>query len=215
MYKYKTIIFDMDGTVLNTVTDLKNAINYALTKNGLKTRTEDEVKSFLGNGMKVLVTKSVGEAATEELLKKVSDDFGSHYMSHCNDNTKPYEGIPQLMKKLHDEGVKIAIVSNKPEIAVVELNRLFYNEITDLCMGEREGLKRKPAPDMVLKAMEILNADPASTVYIGDSEVDFETAKNSGLPCISVTWGFRSREHLISIGANMLADSPEDILKYL
>ena len=214
-YKYKTVIFDMDGTVLNTVTDLMIALNHALTLNGMPTRTEAEVKSFLGNGMKYYMERAVAPGSTEAEIEAVTRAFGEYYMAHCNDNTRPFDGIPELMTRLHNDGLRLAIVSNKPDKAAVALNELFFKDFTDLTMGEREGLKRKPAPDMVWEALRILDSKKEEAVYIGDSEVDYETAKNAGLPCILVRWGFRTPETLKALGATMIAESPEDILKFL
>jgi len=214
-YKYTTVIFDMDGTVLNTVTDLMNALNHGLKKAELPLKNEDEVKRILGNGMRYMIEHAIPEGTSPEKQQIVFDGFKEFYYEHSNDNTKPYDGIVELMEELHRDGVRMAIVSNKPDKACQDLNEQYYKDITDLCMGEREGLKRKPAPDMVYEALRIMGCDKETAIYVGDSEVDYETAKNSGLPCISVTWGFRSKEHLISIGADKLADTPAEILHYL
>lgn len=214
-YKYKTVIFDMDGTVLDTVDDLTDSVNAGLLKANLPLRTRDEVQSFLGNGMKVLIEKAVPKNITEEEKNLVWEGFRSYYKEHCNDKTHAYDGIVELMEKLKEDGIKMAIVSNKADSACQELSKLYFDNLVDLSIGESSQLARKPAPDMVWKAIDMLGADKETSIYIGDSEVDFETAKNSNIACISVLWGFRTKEFLESIGATNFAKKPADIVKLL
>lgn len=211
----KAVIFDMDGTVLDTLDDLTDTLNYALTKNNLPTHTRDEVKTYVGNGVKVMMQKAVPENTSKEVMDSMFAHFKEYYKDHCNDKTHAYEGIPELMQYLKNAGIKLAIVSNKIDSAVKDLNNLHFNGMVDEAIGERKGVNKKPAPDMVFEAMEKLNVTKDEAVYIGDSDVDYATAKNSGLPCISVLWGFKSREFLESLGADCFAETPDDIKRIL
>lgn len=210
-FRYKTVIFDMDGTVLDTLEDLTDTVNYALGKFDLPLRSLEEVRMFLGNGIKALMQSVVPDGEKNPLYSQVFDAFKDYYKEHCNDKTHAYEGIPELMELLNKEGIKMAIVSNKVQSAVTDLNERYFKGLTEVAIGETHGIARKPAPDMVFKAMEILGADAETTVYVGDSEVDYNTAKNSGLDCISVLWGFRTKEFLEKIGATTFAEKPMDI----
>lgn len=210
---YKTAIFDLDGTLLNTLEDLWHSTNLALVHYGWLPRTEDEVRLFVGNGTKVLLDKAIPGGVRNPKFKEAMEYYEKTYGEHQFDNTQPYAGIPEALKELARRGVKMAIVSNKPDFAVKDLNRKFFG--LPIACGDKEGQNRKPAPDVVFAAMKELGADPGSTVYIGDSEVDIETAKNAGLPCISATWGFRSREWLTGHGAETFADTPGDLVKLI
>jgi phosphoglycolate phosphatase len=213
--KYKNVIFDLDGTLLDTLEDLKNAVNFALEKNGFPVRSIDEVRSFVGNGIKVLIRRAVPEGTGETAYKRVYDDFVVYYKEHCKDNTAPYRGIPELLDALCGSGVKMAIVSNKGQFAVDELYDRFFRAYICTAVGGREDMRTKPCPDGVFIAMDALSAGTDDTVYIGDSDVDIETAKNAGLDCISAGWGFRSRDFLIEHGAAIIADKPGDVMKYI
>ena len=201
--KYNYIIFDLDGTLLNTLDDLRDSTNFALRRFGFSERTTDEVRL------------SVPEATDEKTEADCLAVFKAHYKDNMTNKTAPYPGIMELLKKLRALGVKIAVVSNKFEPAVVGLCEDYFGELVDAAVGQTEDRQKKPAPDGVLYATKLLGANPAETVYSGDSEVDVVTARNSGLPCIGVSWGFRDRKVLVDGGASYIADSAEDILSIM
>lgn len=215
MHKITTIIFDMDGTVLNTLDDLTDSVNYVLSKFGLPARSRDEYRQFFGNGIGYAMKCAAPEGTPDSLIEEMIPVFKEYYDIHCLDKTGPYDGIIDLMKKLRDSGYKLAIVSNKIDSAVKELNERFFSEYVSVAIGERPGVNRKPAPDTVFAALAELGSSTDEAVYIGDSEVDLMTAKNSNLPCIAVLWGFRDRDFLIKNGASAFAKTPEDIISYL
>lgn len=210
---YKTAIFDLDGTLLNTLEDLWHSTNLALVHYGWDVRTEDEVRRFVGNGTKVLLDHAIPGGVNNPKFDEAMAYYEKMYGIHQFDNTQPYSGIPEALKQLADSGVKMAIVSNKPDFAVKDLNKKFFG--LPIACGDKEGQNRKPAPDVVFAAMKELGADPDSTVYVGDSEVDIATAQNAGLPCISVTWGFRGKDWLTSHGAQTFAEKPEDLVELI
>ena len=207
-----TVIFDMDGTVLDTLSDLAGAINHELSRYHMPQRTENEVRSFVGNGIRVALKLAATEGTTDEMLDDMVADFRTYYDAHCLDNTKPYAGITELMKSLSEKGCKLGIVSNKIDSAVKELSDRFFKEYVTVAIGEKPGINRKPAPDTVTHAMKELGSSKEETVYVGDSEVDVLTAKNTGIPCISVLWGFRDKDFLKENGATTFADAPSEIL---
>ena len=207
-----TVVFDMDGTVLNTLEDLAGSMNYSLKAVGLPERTVDEFRRFVGNGAREALRKALPEGTSTDILDEMFPIFKEHYDEHCLDKTGPYEGILDLMKELKKRGYRMAIVSNKIDSAVKELNKRFFGDLIDVAIGEQPGVNRKPAPDMVETALKELGSTKEESVYVGDSEVDYLTAKNSGLPCISVLWGFRDKEYLIEQGAYCFADAPADIV---
>lgn len=228
MKKKNTIVWDLDGTLMDTIVDLKNAVNYALRINGMEERTLVEVRQFVGNGVRRLIELAVPESMERgkrnpELFEKVFTDFKSYYVEHCQDNTGLYEGIAEALKALKDKGIRMAVVSNKlqqgvTELANSEVHTVGKNDSLRLCdymdvsIGERPEIARKPAPDMVVKALEELGAEKDEAVYVGDSEVDVLTARNSGLPCISVLWGFRSIDVLKEYGADTFVKHPIEIV---
>lgn len=203
------LIFDLDGTLLNTLYDLKNAVNYSLEKFGFQRRTLEEVRKAVGNGLKMLVKRSLPNDASEETVETVLAEMKGYYALHCHDETVPYEGILDLLRTLKAEGYSLAIVSNKADAMVQTLNRVFFDDIFDFALGESQNYARKPAPDMVFAAMDALGKN---AVYIGDSEVDLLTAKNAGLPCLAVSWGFRSEADLRSAGAENIYSTVESLL---
>jgi phosphoglycolate phosphatase len=213
--KYKLAIFDMDGTILDTLEDLKNATNYALRTHGLPERTLDEVRSFVGNGILLLIQRAVPAHTAEPTIQAVFQTFTAYYAEHCADATKPYDGIVPLIQALRTAGIKTAVVSNKADFAVQELVIEYFDGCFDAAVGERKGMNKKPAPDSVYEVLSLLEIDKSEAVYIGDSDVDLETAKNSGLPCIAVEWGFRTHDFLIEHGADILVSKPEEILELL
>lgn len=215
--RINTVIFDMDGTVLYTLDDLKTATNVILRQYGYPERSLDEVRQFVGNGIRKTIERAVPAdvAENQELIDLMFTDFQKYYDVHCLDETRPYDGILELMDTLKAKGYKMAIVSNKVDTAVKELNQHFFGDRVPVAIGERPGVKKKPAPDTVFAALEELGSTKEESVYIGDSDVDFNTALNSDMPCISVLWGFRDRDFLESIGASTFAQKPEDILGLL
>lgn len=208
---YKLAVFDMDGTILDTLEDLMDSVNFALSECGYPTRTYDEVRRFVGNGIRKLIERAVPEGLTVEEIDRVHEVFTGHYKLHCADKTKAYDGIKPLLEKLRANGIKTAVVSNKADYGVQELCREYFDGLFDYAVGEREGIRRKPAPDSVNEALRVLNTDKSEAVYIGDSDVDFETAKNAELTCISVLWGFRDEEFLRERGATLFVRRPEEI----
>lgn len=209
---YNTYIFDLDGTLLSTLGDLAASCNYALRTNGMPERTIDEVRVFVGNGVKKLMERAVPNGEDNPAFEKTYSDFRKHYMEHNLDTTKPYDGVMDLLKELNSRGKKVAVVSNKFYAATKELCRHFFGNLVQVAIGEREDIRKKPAPDTVIEAMRQLGVTTEGAVYIGDSDVDIETARNSGMPCISVLWGFRDRDFLLQHGATTLVDTPTDIL---
>lgn len=211
MGKYKLLIFDMDGTILDTLKDLTISTNYALKKSGLNERTQSEVRSFVGNGIKKLIERAVPENTEEETSKKVFSDFNEYYKDHCYDFTKSYDGIEELLKKLKKEGYKTAVLSNKADYAVKELSDKFFGELFDYSAGVKENMKTKPSPDGVIEIMKNFGIPKESTLYIGDSEVDILTAKNAGVDCVSVDWGFKSKKFLEENGANIIVSTADEL----
>lgn len=204
-----TIIFDLDGTLLNTLDDLWASVNYSLAQHCLPPRSKSEIRSFLGNGVKVLIEKSVPTGTSPSQTIEVLTTFRTYYIAHSMDRTRPYDGIPGMLEILHSKGIKTAIVSNKPDAAVQELYEKLFKDKIDIAIGERPSLRRKPAPDMVFEALESLGSNVENSLYVGDSEVDMSTARNSNMRCISVSWGFRDRNFLVEAGAETIIDKPE------
>lgn len=215
MKNYDLVIFDMDGTILDTLEDLQDSLNYALKQFHFPPRSYEEVRRFVGNGLANLVRLAVPEGTTDELKEAVLQELKAYYHVHCKDKTKPYDGICDLILELRQAGYKTAVVSNKVDSAVHQLCEEYFPGLFDVSIGDRKGFLRKPAPDSVWEVLRVLGVEKDRAVYIGDSEVDVLTARNSGLDMITVTWGFRDREILIEHGANCFADSMEDVLKYL
>ena len=212
MKEYTTYIFDLDGTLLDTLDDLAASTNYALHQHGMPQHSREEVRMFVGNGVGRLIARAVPENTPVETYEQVLQTFREHYLIHGLDRTKPYPGIMPLLRNLKQRGKLIAVVSNKFYAATQELCTHFFGPLVDVAIGEREDIRRKPAPDTVNEALRQLHADRASAVYIGDSDVDIATARNSAMPCISVLWGFRDRQFLIDNGATCLVSSPQEIL---
>ena len=210
--KYKAIIFDLDGTLTDTLEDLFISTNYALRSCNLPERRLDEIRRFVGNGVQKLIEKAVPEGTDRTVLERCFETFRAHYVIHCQDHTCLYPGIASLLIALHAKGYLMAVVSNKIQTGVTELARTFFHGVIDVAIGEQAGIPRKPAPDMVQAALSRLGVTASEAVYVGDSEVDLLTAANAGLPCISVLWGFRSRDFLLAHGASILAECPQDVL---
>ena len=208
---YTTILFDLDGTILDTGEDLQHSLNHVLEKYGMPPRSLADTRRFLGNGIRRLIELGAGEGVPADTLDAMFSDFKAYYRLHCLDRTRPYEGIVPLLTSLREAGAKTAVVSNKADFAVQSLAERFFPGLFDFAVGEREGIRRKPCPDSVLETLSRLNADREQAVYIGDSEVDIATARNAGLPCLSVTWGFRTEEALKESGAERLVHSTEEL----
>ena len=202
----------MDGTVLNTLDDLTLSMNFVMTEFGFPTHSVEEYRSAFGNGVRYALEKTAPHGTPSDVIDKMISIFKEHYDAHCLDNTRPYDGVIPLMKQLKERGFRMAIVSNKIDSAVKELNEKFFSDVVDIAIGERAGIKRKPAPDMVFLALDELGASADDAVYVGDSEVDLKTAQNSSLPCVSVLWGFRDRDFLKETGGETFAVSPRDLL---
>lgn len=215
MLKYKLVLFDLDGTILNTLEDLADSLNYALGRSGFPRRSLDEVRRFVGNGIRLLIERGVPEGTGAEETDRVHADFTAHYLLHSSDKTRPYEGVTQLVEKLRGMGARTAVVSNKADAAVGPLCDRYFPGLFDLAVGERPGVKRKPAPDCVSAVLRELGVDRDRAVYIGDSEVDIETARNAGLDCVIVDWGFREADFLRERGAETIASTPEQVLELL
>ena len=218
---FNVYVFDLDGTLLDTLQDLANSVNYALRQHGMPEHSIDDVRRFVGNGVRLLMERAVPDGARNPQFEAAFATFRQHYMQHSLDNTRPYDGIPELIHELKARGCQMAVVSNKMMAATQELVRHFFPDIP-VAIGEHEaaGIRKKPAPDTVFEALRQLavsqkpkaNSQKPTAVYVGDSDVDIETARNSGLPCISVLWGFRNRDFLLAHGATTFAEHPLDIL---
>ena len=211
MARISTVVFDLDGTLLNTLDDLTDSTNYALAQFGFPPRSVEEVRRFVGNGVRELMVRAVPPGTESERLEAVLDCFKRYYVKHCMVKTGLYPGVAALLRELNAKGYKTAIVSNKLQGGVDELYHRYFKDTVQVAVGERAGIRRKPAPDMVEIALRELGAEKDEAVYVGDSDVDVATAAHAGIPCISVLWGFRSRDFLERNGAVRFADSPADI----
>ena len=212
---YKAIIFDLDGTLLNTLDDLAASVNFALDSFGFPRRTSEEVRRFIGNGVIKLMQRATPDGIDGETFEKCFNTFKAHYLEHMCDNTKPYDGILPLLKTLSKKGIKTAVVSNKLHSGVVGLCKDFFGDLLTCVFGVETEDERKPAPKNVFKAFDALGVSQTEAIYVGDSEVDVMTAKNAKLSCIGVTWGFRDEEELLKSGAQFIAHNVEDILKII
>lgn len=212
----KTVIFDLDGTLLDTLGDLAASVNHALRAHGLPERSQAEVRRFLGNGIRNLMEQSVGGAVTGEAFEQVLQTFRSYYVDHCLDTTHPYPGIMELLAALRERGVKMAIVSNKLHPAVQELSDRFFRGYIASAVGESATVRRKPNPDAVLQALKEMESQADEAIYVGDSEVDLATAQNAGLRCALVTWGFRDEDYLRALpGSPAFVHEPSELIALL
>ena len=211
----QAVIFDLDGTLLNTLEDLTDAVNYALTEYHKPERTLEEVRRFVGNGIAKLVERAVPEGTEPAEQDKILSAFRNYYGIHCQDKTAPYEGILEILEEFNKKNIKLAVVSNKADFAVQELIPVYFGELIIVAKGENEaaGIRKKPAPDMVETALQELGCTKDKAVYVGDSDVDAMTAANAGLPFIGVSWGFRERSFLEKNGTVIIADDPKELLK--
>ena len=207
----RAILWDLDGTLLDTLGDLAASTNAALAMHAMPARTLDEIRAFVGNGVKKLIERAVPAGTPEEETGRVLSSFIDHYAQHSNDTTCPYPGVIELLDRLAVRGIRMGVVSNKIDFAVKELSERYFGQRMHVAVGDDPSRRRKPAPDSVLEAMRLMGALPEETVYIGDSEVDVQTAANAGLVCVAVSWGFRSRENLIAAGAQRIAATADEL----
>lgn len=216
MISTKAVIFDLDGTLLDTIQDLYLSCNHAMNEVGSKERTLEEVRAFVGNGYPRLIELCLENGKENPLYDKAVESGKKWYSIHCNDNTKPYDGILEVLETLSSKGIKSAIVSNKPDPQVKDLCKIYFSKYitTDFAIGENEknGIKRKPYPDSLNKVLQLMGISKEEAIYVGDSDVDIMTAKNAGLRCISVCWGFRSKEFLLENGATNIISAPDELL---
>ncbi len=211
--RYSLAVFDLDGTILDTLTDLAAAVNAALSRHGYPKRGVGEVCSFVGNGVKKLIERAVPDGTTPKETDAVFEDFMAYYRLHCADATAPYDGIPEILSDLRAAGVRLAVLSNKAHAATVALCERYFPQLFDAVLGEREamGIRKKPAPDALLALMHEMGVTAGETVYIGDSDVDVQTAAAAGVDLLAVSWGFRSAKLLREAGATVIADSAEQL----
>lgn len=213
--KYRLAIFDMDGTVLNTLTDLTDCVNYALALHGLPQRSEREVRSFTCRGLRRMTELALPEGAEAGLADEVFRDFSRYYAEHCADRTAPYDGITDVLKELRSAGMKIAMVSNKDESAARRLCDKHLCGLLDYAAGAREGVRKKPSPEPIDAALDALGVQRSDSVCVGDSEVDVETAKNAGMDFIAVDWGFRDRKDLLAAGAAVITSDMGELVRLI
>ena len=209
---YRLVVFDLDGTLLNTLDDLAFSTNEALAAHGMPARTIDEVRRFVGNGIAKLIERAVPAGTDEETEAAVREDFKRSYAIHAADTTRPYPGIPELIDTLREQGVRCALVSNKGDFAVQDLAKRYFPNQMDIALGEREGIAKKPAPDMVEFVLGVLGIPMDQSVYVGDSEVDYATAQNCACDLILCSWGFRSRDELLALAPQSVVDTPGELL---
>lgn len=211
MKKYDAILFDLDGTLLDSLEDMKDSVNYVMKEFGFPERTLEEIRAFVGNGIRRLIERSVPEGTDARTCEAALDAYRNYYNGHCMIKTKPYDGVPELLAALKKEGFAMAIVSNKNAEAVEEMRAHYFGDVIPLAFGQSDAVPKKPDPSMVYAAAERLSVPKERCVYVGDSEVDIETAKNAGIDCITCLWGFREKEFLMERGAGILAEEAEDI----
>ena len=212
------VIFDLDGTLLNTLGDLHICFNYAIGQFGYPQRSLDEIKSFVGNGIRMAIERALPHKVNDDEMSQIVDVFKSYYIEHMNEHTVPYDGIIDMLKVLKRMGYKTAVVSNKYDDAVKALCKKYFGDLIDIAIGEGYGVNKKPSPDGILKVLDELGCGEIkrnNIVYVGDSEVDIQTAKNADIPCISVLWGFKDRKFLEMNGASVFAEIPDDIIKII
>ena len=208
----KAIVFDLDGTLLDTLSDLAASTNYALRSCGMPEHSIDDVRRFVGNGVRMLMTRAVPDGESNPRFDEAFSVFRQHYMQHCLDTTCPYPSIMEALARLKEKGMMLAIVSNKMQAATEELRQHFFSQYIDVAIGESAAIRKKPAPDTVNEALRLLGISHEEAIYVGDSDVDIDTARAAMMPCASVLWGFRDRQFLLNHGATCLLSSPEELL---
>ena len=214
MITYSTYIFDLDGTLLDTLGDLASSVNYALRMHNMPEHSLEDIRRFVGNGVRKLMERAVPQGAQNPCFDEAFATFRQYYMQHSLDTTRPYAGIPETLEALKARGCHLAVVSNKMMAATQALCSHFFPDTIEVAIGEHEaeGIRKKPAPDTVVAALKALGVGKEQAVYVGDSDVDIETARNSGMPCISVLWGFRDRDFLKQNGAETFISAPSELL---
>ncbi len=215
MGKFHTVLFDMDGTILDTLDDLTDSVNHTLRELGYPERTRGEVRAFLGYGSRRLIELSLGAAAEPATVDEAFRIYRAWYGAHTQVKTKPYGGIVDVMRALRAHGIRVAVASNKPEPMVIKLCEYHFPGMVDAAVGDVEGRRRKPHSDMIDAVLAELGASRDGAVYVGDTEVDVQTAQNAHLPVIAVGWGFRERAQQLAAGATVFADTPDELLKLL
>ena len=211
--RYTTVLFDLDGTLMDTLEDLRDSVNHVISSRGFPERSLDQIRMSLGNGARVLLASSLPEGEDTPGFDDILQEYSQYYLTHNMIKTKPYEGVHQMLRELVSREFKVGVVSNKSDEAAKEIVRRFLGDVVSVVIGESRSIRRKPAPDTVLEALKELGSNPWESVYVGDSEVDIKTAAAAGMDCISVTWGFRSEDFLRSAGARYVAHTPADVLK--
>ncbi|MBR3889243.1 HAD-IA family hydrolase [bacterium] len=211
----KAVIFDMDGTILNTLDDVVDAVNHSLSKFGFKEYSKEDIKNAVGNGVRILMKRLVPEDVSEQVFENFLEYFIKYYSENMNNKTAPYDDIISMLEKLRADGYKIGVLSNKFDSAVKELSNKYFPNLVDVAVGQKDDVNEKPAPDGVFEVAKLLGVAVEECVYVGDSEVDIQTAQNAGIDCISVTWGFKTVDFLYKNGATRLAYIPEDICELL
>ena len=211
--RYDAYLFDLDGTLLDTLDDLTAAVNHVMTSFGLATHTRDEVRGFVGNGIRNLMERSIPQGQSNPCFEDAFHLFETYYTAHCNEQTRPFDGMPELLRNLRDAGCQLAIISNKNDAAVKELAHHYFADTVSTAIGVSAAVRRKPAPDTVLSAMREFGCTAKRALYIGDSDVDKITADNAAIDCALVTWGYRDRELLESMKARYLVDTPMQLLE--
>ena len=213
--KRDVVLFDLDGTLLDSLEDMKDSVNHVMGELGFPVRTLDEIRSFVGNGIRKLIERSVPQGTDSETCERALAAYRSYYGQHCMEKTRPYPGIPELLETLKRQGVRMAIVSNKNEDAVRAVHARYFPDTIEIAVGQSDAVPKKPDPAMVYAALRQMGVSAERAVYVGDSEVDIETAKNAGIDCITCVWGFRTKEFLLENGARILAERAEEIPQLL
>ena len=206
---------DLDGTLLDTLEDLTDAVNHTMSKYGFPGHTIGEVRLFVGNGIKLLIERSLPDGADTPGFNDIFNEFKQYYTANCRIKTHPYPGITELLGKLYEDGYKLAINSNKNQAAVTELNKIYFSEYISIAIGESPEVRKKPAPDSVFKTLKDMGCTKENALYIGDSDVDIETARNAGIKCISASWGFRDKDYLESLNPGAVIDIPHELYNHL
>ena len=212
---YKAVLFDMDGTLLDTLEDLCDSTNHALRQMGYPPRGIGEIRRFIGNGAEKQIRRAVPEGTSEEKIMETLAAFRAYYQDHCQIKTKVYDGLLDMLSEVKEKGVKMAVVSNKPDAAVKKLNKEYFGDRLDYAIGPSDGVRCKPYPDMAEEALKALGVEKKDAVFVGDSEVDVQTGLNAGLDVIAVSWGFRSRDVVIEAGASKIADDAGELAKFI
>ena len=213
--KYQLAIFDLDGTILNTLDDLADSLNHVLAQHNFPQHTADEVRMMVGNGILNLIKRALPNDTEQTTVETVYADFNAYYKLHSADKTKPYDRITEMLEQLKARGIKLAVVSNKADYAVQDLCVKYFGGIFDAVSGEKTGVPKKPAPDGVNNILSELGIERKNSVYIGDSDVDLQTAANAEMDCIAVNWGFRDEKLLRENGAELIVSSPDEIVEII